>query len=352
VAGSRTAARVAAQLGRRVTIVPPGKERATLAAAPLDVLSLPGPLAATLTGWGLATLGELAALPREGLGLRLGAAGLRAHDVACGRDHEPFQAWQPPASWTETQHVEWEIDSLEALALVLGTVLDRLAARLAAVHLSADGLDVELTLTSGARHQRAVSLAYPTRDPALMLLVTRLDLQSHPPPAAVTTVTVTVHPVAAPLIPGVLGEPPAPASRDLATALARLTALVGADALGTPALVDSHRADAVVLRPFVLAAAPPPLAEAVAESESDAVLVLRRLRPPRGVEVEAVDGRPVRALDRRVVTCAGPWRTSGEWWDAGAWARDEWDVLLSDGWLCRLAHDLMTGRWSLDGVYD
>jgi protein ImuB len=349
VAGSRTAARVAAQLGRRVTIVPPGHEGAILAPAPLDVLALPAPVAAMLAGWGIATLGDLAALPREGLGLRLGAAGLRAHDVACGRDHGPFQAWLPPASWTETQHVEWEIDALEPLAVVLGLVLERLAARLAAAHVAADGLDVELALASGARHRRTVSLAYPTRDTALMLLVARLDLESHPPPAAATAVTVTVHPVTAPAVPGVLGEPPPPAPRDLATVLARLTALVGADALGAPVLLDSHRPDPVVLHPF---RPPTDASEPSDVTDHASELMLRRLRPPRVVEVETVEGRPARALDRRVVTCAGPWRASGEWWDTGAWARDEWDVLLDDGWLCRLAHDLLTGRWHLDGVYD
>jgi protein ImuB len=43
---------------------------------------------------------------------------------------------------------------------------------------------------------------------------------------------------------------------------------------------------------------------------------------------------------------------SGEWWDAGAWGRDEWDVALSDGAVCRLARDLRSGEWYLDGVYD
>jgi protein ImuB len=54
----------------------------------------------------------------------------------------------------------------------------------------------------------------------------------------------------------------------------------------------------------------------------------------------------------RVTTAAGPWRMSGEWWDGGAWARDEWDVALANGLLCRLARDLVGGRWQLDGVYD
>jgi protein ImuB len=74
------------------------------------------------------------------------------------------------------------------------------------------------------------------------------------------------------------------------------------------------------------------------------------------VETDAA-GRPATvrgatSAEARVVTCAGPWRSSGEWGDRRAWARDEWDVALSDGALCRLARDERTGRWALDGVYD
>ena len=51
-------------------------------------------------------------------------------------------------------------------------------------------------------------------------------------------------------------------------------------------------------------------------------------------------------------SCAGPWRLSGDWWDIDGWVRDEWDVALADGTLCRLAHDLRTGAWLLDAIYD
>ena len=27
---------------------------------------------------------------------------------------------------------------------------------------------------------------------------------------------------------------------------------------------------------------------------------------------------------------AGPWRSSGDWWDREAWARDEWDIALQN----------------------
>ena len=83
-------------------------------------------------------------------------------------------------------------------------------------------------------------------------------------------------------------------------------------------------------------------------------LALRRLRPPCPAHVTLTSGRPVylrsERLAGRVVTGAGPWRASGEWWTERPWARDEWDVELADGTVCRLAHD--GSAWFLDGVYD
>jgi protein ImuB len=85
-------------------------------------------------------------------------------------------------------------------------------------------------------------------------------------------------------------------------------------------------------------------------------IALRRLRPPRAIDVECNGDSltSVRWNGRRypVKRCAGPWRLSGDWWDMDGWVRDEWDVALADGTLCRLAHDLRTGAWLLDAIYD
>jgi protein ImuB len=356
VAQSRTAARLAAQAGPRVTVVPAGGERAFLAAMPLGALDLGAELDDTFRRWGIRALGELAGLPRRSLGDRLGAAGLRAHDLALGLDRDPFRVHVPEPYWEEALGLEWEIASLDALAALIERVLERLTARLAVVHVSADAVDLELTLASGATHARAIALAYPTRDVRLMLTLVRLDLEAHPPPTGVVGVTLRARPAVARPTPAGLWQPPAPVHRDLAALLTRLTTLVGTGNLGAPALIDSHHPDAFTLRPFTGSAPPDARGAEETGGESDIRMMLRRAEPLLAVSVETADGRPrsVESEGRgaRVLACAGPWRISGEWWDTRAWARDEWDVLLSDTRLCRLAHDRLANHWLLVGIYD
>ncbi len=381
VADSRVAARVAARRATsRVTVMPHGRDRESLATASLEMLELPDELRATLARWGLTTLGELAALPRAGLADRLGAAGLRAHDFASGRDLEPFRPYVPPPFWEEALGLEWEIDTLPTLAVALEMLLERLTARLAAARLAADALSLRLGLASGGGDDRLVPLAYPLREPGPMLALLRLSLEAHPPPAPVTRIAVSASAVAVRPAPRELWEPAGPATRDLETVLSRLVTLARPHNVGSPVITDSHRPDAFVLVPF----APPveggldplqtsPFARsATRQIGADGPaspralagpLALRRLRPPRRIEV-TTDGttrangrRPARVIldgrsPVRVVTCAGPWRVTGEWWDAHPWARDEWDVALADGLVCRLARDRIQGHWYLDGVYD
>src|SRR2546430_13965193 len=62
----------------------------------------------------------------------------------------------------------------------------RLCARLVAASLAADALDVRLELASGGHHARAVALAVPMCEVKPMLALLTLDLEAHPPAAAVT----------------------------------------------------------------------------------------------------------------------------------------------------------------------
>jgi protein ImuB len=354
IAGTRTAAHVAARLAVRTSVIAPGAELALLAPVELTALDWPPEVAAALARWGVATLGELAALPREGLAARLGSAGRAAHDLACGRDTTPFRPWTPPPFWEEAQALDWEIEALPALEAVLERVLERLASRLVAAHLAADGLQLRLALVSGAHHARALVLACPMDEVRPMLTLLAHDLAARPPQGAVVGVAVQAHAVPRRAVPGVLGRPAAPAVRDLATVLSRLAALVGPDNVSALAPADSHHPDAWAPAPLH----PDALEARVADEPREDVLAVRRLRPPRRVTVDTDQaGRPavvVGALTEvaRVVRCAGPWRSSGDWWDAHGWSREEWDVALDDHTVIRLAHDLLHATWLLDGVYD
>jgi hypothetical protein len=98
------------------------------------------------------------------------------------------------------------------------------------------------------------------------------------------------------------------------------------------------------------------------------VAALRRFRIPVPARVRVEEGRPARVtVDRRgfssgrVTNAAGPWRTSGAWWETapradrcggGGWDRDEWDVALPDGVTYRLFRQREVERWFVDGVVD
>jgi protein ImuB len=181
-----------------------------------------------------------------------------------------------------------------------------------------------------------------------------------------------------------------PSPETLATLMARLGALVGEGRCGSPALLDTHQPDGFAMTPVAFAEARArPVHRASIRSSNARTRdhapgdsgpdggqelparipwnaaggsTLRRFRPPVAIRVVVESGRPARvAIDRRgmpggiVQEAAGPWRTSGGWWEsarAGHWNRDEWDVALDDGTVCRLFHDRDSGVWFLDGVFD
>src|SRR5262249_55913942 len=115
----------------------------------------------------------------------------------------------------------------------------------------------------------------------------------------------------------------------LSTLLARLGALVGQDRIGAPARVDSYRPGAFTMSAFSTDhddhRIPRQARDALnVVSGRDVVSALRRCRRAIPARVTVAGGRPVRVTSDRqgfgggaVLSCAGPWRTSGEWWEAG-----------------------------------
>ncbi len=86
---------------------------------------------------------------------------------------------------------------------------------------------------------------------------------------------------------------------------------------------------------------------------------MRRYRPPLRAHVLTHGGEPVRVsflnVRGEVTACAGPWRTSGEWWSNDGWSRDEWDVAVQQKnglALYRMYRDLASESWFVEARYD
>ncbi|MGB2716054.1 MAG: hypothetical protein WBC51_17870 [Vicinamibacterales bacterium] len=308
--------------------------------------------------WGLKTLGEFATLPATELSARLGQRGIRLQQLARGIDPGPLVPDPDAVRFMRSMELEWPIDALEPLSFVFARLLDPLSAALERADRAAAAIRLELRLTDRTVHTRLLQLPAAMRDPRVLRTLLLLDLESHPPAAAIDIVTIEADPAPARIIQYSLLERALPSAETLATLAARLDALVGADRCGTPVLLDTHRRDAFRLAP--LGTLPPWHPGTLAPWHSGTLApCLRRFRPPVAVRVTVEHGRPVRmAIDRqgmpggRVLQAAGPWRTSGGWWEGTPWDRDEWDLAFRDGAACRISRDRLSGGWFVEGVFD
>jgi len=319
-------------------------------------------MTARLARWGLRTLGDLTALPTAGVFERLGAEGVRLQRLARGEDGRPLVSWRPGPRFEESAEWEWGLETLEPVVASLGELAARLCAQLARRGLAADGFAWTCRLGDGRLHEGALTPAVPMSDGVAVGRLLRLAIEARPPRGVVEGLTLRARPVRPATAQESLTERSRRSPRLLDATLNRLVALVGTAAVGTPALLDSHRPDAVALedyrpRPDILSRKGKGRAvrgPANVVPADNPVLALRRLRPPAPAAVTLASGRPVALrsarLAGRIVAGVGPWRTSGEWWGRQPWLQDEWDVELADGTLCRIAHDGST--WHLAGIYD
>ncbi len=358
-----------------ISVIAQGDEASRLGCLPIEVLDAMPETLDTFDAWGIRDFKSLAALPPIPLTQRLGQYGLHLQRLAKGEVQRELVAAEIPATFYESMELEEAVELLEPLSFILNRLLEQLTARLQARSLATDQIQLDLSLevypdrqleaTSAPDsfvtvHQRALKLPVPTQDAKVLLKLLQLDLAAHPPQAPVKKIAIEVIPARIRLTQTGLFQPLAPEAQKLEITLARLRAVVGETdpegrgRVGFPVIVDTHRPDSFQVLP----------SRADREEQHEFVassrLALRLFRPAVPAVVDLNDSRP--ALVRfhrgkaRVVHAAGPWRSSGTWWDAtGNWKRDEWDVHLSmngTAGLYRIFHDLLTGEWFVEGIYD
>lgn len=351
IAPSRMGALVLALARPGLTVVMPGGLAAALASIPLSLLEQlqedPLPAAskaearlnaddaraatAALKRWGLRTLGELAALPAADLSARLGRGGRRWQAIARGEDTRPLVPMQAEERFEGRLELEWPIEGAEPLSFVLTRLLEPLSTRLERRDRGAAVLHVALGLVTREVHACRLELPSPLRDVRALRTLALLDFEARPPAGAIDTVTVTIEPTPGRILQHALFARPHPTPEQLSTLLARLGALMGQDRVGAPTVVDSYRPGAFAMIPFAIDRPPSRMSpdsasarQAPPTSElSQATSSLRRCRQPIPARVVADPQlRPLRVTtDRRgfaggaVLLSAGPWRTSGAWWE-------------------------------------
>jgi protein ImuB len=79
-----------------------------------------------LRRWGLATLGELAALPPVDLFERAGTRGLAWQGMARGEDARPLVCTRDEPPYEASQAFEWPIETLDPLAFAISRLLEPL----------------------------------------------------------------------------------------------------------------------------------------------------------------------------------------------------------------------------------
>lgn len=363
IASSKLAARVASELPATPTIVPPGEESSFLAPLPIFRLSPKLEVMAALTRWGLGSIGELARLPEAEVAARLGEAGRELLYAARGIDPRPLVPTVPSPSFSEGMDLEWPLVQLEPFLFVANAALDRMAARMEGRGYSCTRLDLVMKLEPDGWDARSIALPAPTRDVKTLLTLARLELEARPPAAPVAGFTFSGHPDKPRRAQLDLFGPPSLAPDKLATAIARIGAMVGPENIGSPRTVDGWLPERFEIVPFD---PPPPPAMRRAVRPSRGILAVRVLRPPvpLGVIVDEETRRPrsVKALESReengrklditgeVRIASGPWRLEEGWWTDTPSMREYWDLEVRGG--VYRVYRAGDGAWRADGVYD
>lgn len=348
IAPNTATAVIVARNFRGVTVIP---EDTAAALAGLDVRHLPlsEEVSETLEAWGIRTFEDLARLPETGIAERLGQEGVYLQQLARGAGGRPLRVLAPEIVFEERVELEHPLSELEPLLFIVSRILNDQCEKLQSHGMATNEIRIVLDLGNRTQHVREIRLPLPMRQSKAMLKLLQLELEAHPPAAPVASIHLVLKPVQPRTIQNGLFLPVTPAPDKLEITLTRIRALVGEKNVGVPELLNTHRP-----APFRLRTGPyePRKAEALPHRS---ILAFRYFQPPLSAKVEMIEQRPIRlaagAIRGNVITYAGPWRSSGDWWTEGPWNRDEWDVSLNDGAIYRIYRE-PEALWFVEGSYD
>ena len=356
--------------------MPRGDTPAFLAGQPVSVLGRPE-LEYLLPRLGIATLGELAALPAAEAASRFGASGALAHRLARGLDPRPLVPRPPAADLSVSGEFDPPAEQAEPVVFTAKSLAESLHAGLAARGLACVRVQVLVRCEDGReisrfwRHDGLLSGLAVAERVRWQLDAWRTGQETDPEQGSGITLLR--------LIPdqlvratgrqlGLWGD--AVVTDRVARSAIRVQAMLGHGAVTRPVLASGRRpADQVLLVPFGDAGTPSrpadrpwpgkipapapatvypvPLLATVTDASGAVVSVTGRAQlsaPP--ARLTAGDGP-----ERAIMAWAGPWPVTERWWDpAHARRQARFQLVADDGsaWLAVV----QDGRWMLEASYD
>ncbi|HEY1489391.1 MAG TPA: DNA polymerase Y family protein, partial [Verrucomicrobiae bacterium] len=299
---------------------------------------------AILHRWGVQTVGELLALGKDHVTERLGPEAAELFNRVSPDSQRPLKLVVPNEEFSEQMDFENEIETVEPLLFVLRRFVEQLSRRLELIYLVIAEFHLQLGLSSGAKYERVFKIPAPTGNLDVLFRMLQTHLETVRTDSPITSLRLTAKPTKPEARQFGLFESTLRDPNQFAETIARLTALCGSDHVGIPQSEPTHRPDAFHVAQTFLSAGSGDVPAAhrntglespVNPQAGKPALRLRRFRPPRPSHIEFRDDKP--ALLRSeifagpIVETRGPFFSSGNWWDAGRWAREEWDVETADG---------------------
>ena len=256
-----------------------------------------------------------------------------------------------PRVFRAFRELEESIVLLDPLLELLTQMLQEVCGQLRFAGRYTNELRLRLTLERSAEHTATLQLPVPMLDQQVLRKLLELELNGRPPQAPVTKIRLELMPVEPRSTQGGLFLPSSPVPEKLEITLARIRTFVGSENVGAPKLIDTHRPDS-----FQLGALQEARAATRPQASTNLKLTFRRYRPPLAAHVSTMQGKPVKVASSlgagRVVACAGPWHSSGDWWSPTNWARREWDVEVHSIGISRVYEDCLRSQWFVEGSYD
>jgi protein ImuB len=323
------------------------------AALPMEALHPPPEIAGILRLWGIRTIGAFLTLGRNNLAERLGpdaAALFDTLDLV-----RPLNIVSPPETFAERMEFEHEIETTEPLLFVLTRMLEQLTRRLEGIYLAVARLELQLTLSSDDKYTRTFDIPSPTNNLQVLFRILQTHLETLRTGSPIISLQLQAQPANLEQHQFGLFETTLRDPNQFAETLARLTALCGSQSVGTPHLQATHRPDAFHMTVPDFSKPTSCLRDASRiVNHAQTGMQLRRFRPALAAIIEFREHQPAlirsHACNGAVNATRGPFLASGDWWDARAWSREEWDVQMMDGALYRIFRS--PDGCFVEGVYD